>query len=99
MIDKVAVKGKSEAVKVFALLDAEAADVMTLKVADKVRFAKAVSLYQAQKFNDALTIFIAIYDNNPSDMVAHLYIERINGFLRDGWDASKWDGVNRMQLK
>lgn len=99
MIDKVAVKGKSEAVKVFEVLDAEAADIMTLKVTDKARFDEAVSLYQAQKFNDALSIFITINDNNPSDMVAHLYIERINGFLRDGWDASTWDGVSRMQSK
>lgn len=99
MIDRVAVKGKSDAVKVFEVLDAEADDIMALKVRNKARFDEAVTLYQAQNIHEAQTIFADIHDNNPADMVAHLYVERCESLLRDGWDASTWDGVNRMQSK
>lgn len=99
MIDKVAVKGKSEAVKVFEVLDAEAEDVMALRVKNITRFDEAVTLYQTQKIKDALALFESIYNDDPTDMVAALYIERCSNFLKDGWDASTWDGVNRMQTK
>ena len=99
MIDKVAVKGKSEAVKVFEVLDAEAEDVMALRVKNIARFDEAVTLYQTQKIKDALALFESIYNDDPTDMVAALYIERCSNFLKDGWDASTWDGVNRMQTK
>ena len=99
LIDKVAVKGKSEAVKVFEVLDAEAEDVMALRVKNIARFDEAVTLYQTQKIKDALALFESIYNDDPTDMVAALYIERCSNFLKDGWDASTWDGVNRMQTK
>ena len=99
MIDRVAVKGKSEAVKVFEVIDADAIDIMSLKVKDLARFNEAVTLYQMQKIKDALALFEGIYNDNPADMVAALYVERCCNFLKDGWDASTWDGVNRMQTK
>ena len=92
-------KGKSEAVKVFEVIDADAIDIMSLKVKDLERFDEAVTLYQTQKIKDALALFEGIYNDNPADMVAALYVERCRNFLKDGWDTSTWDGVNRMQTK
>jgi class 3 adenylate cyclase len=76
VIDQVQVKGKLETVTVYEVFDADLPEVKAGKLATLQVFAEAISLYNADAFNDAMLLFADCLRQNPWDQVAQFYLER-----------------------
>lgn len=76
VIDQVQVKGKLEMVTVYEVFDADLPEVKAGKLATLQVFAEAVSLYNADAFNDAAVLFTDCIAQNPGDQVAQFYLQR-----------------------
>jgi adenylate cyclase len=88
----VKVKGKSEAVYIFEIIDGDAEDIKQLKLKTKDAFAKGVDLYKSGKFKEAFSIFNDVKKVNPHDHTADLYISRCENFIEHGI-PDEWDGI------
>ncbi len=91
-LDIVKVKGKSEAVYIFEIIDGDPDDIRQLKLKTKDAFTKAVNLYKAQQFSDALKVFEEVHAINNHDRTAGLYIKRCRNFITNGVPVD-WDGI------
>lgn len=91
-LDIVKVKGKTEAVYIFEIIDGDPDDLKQLKLKTKEKFAIGVNLYKSKKFNDALEVFKEVYEVNEYDKTTRLYIDRCNNFIKNGIPAD-WDGI------
>ena len=91
-LDIVKVRGKSEAVYIFEILDGDPDDIRQLKIKTKDSFAKGVNLYKSQQFNEALATFEDVHSINIHDQTARLYIHRCKNFIKNGVPAD-WDGI------
>ncbi|WP_207086289.1 hypothetical protein [Phormidium pseudopriestleyi] len=67
-IEKVKVKGKSEAVTVYEVFDADSEEMKAGKLATLGRFTEALSLYDAGKFAESAQLF--------QECVAQIYGDR-----------------------
>ena len=76
VIDQVQVKGKLEMVTVYEVFDADLPEVKAGKLTTLQVFAEAVSLYNADAFNDAAVLFADCLRHNPGDQVAQFYLQR-----------------------
>ncbi|GAB4281165.1 MAG: AAA family ATPase [Oscillatoriaceae cyanobacterium] len=76
-VDRLTVKGKSQAVSVFEVFDADLPEVRDAKLATRTMFEEAVMLYCQGHFADALTLFQDCLRLNPRDTVASQYLQRI----------------------
>ncbi len=94
-LDIVKVKGKTEAVYIFEIIDGDPDDLKQLKLKTKDKFATGVNLYKLKKFDDALEVFKEVYEINEFDKTTSLYIERCNNFIKNGIPAD-WDGIQTM---
>jgi class 3 adenylate cyclase len=75
-IDRVKVKGKSEAVIVYEVFDGDVAEVREGKLATAELFGKALELYNLQKFREAQELFQDVLSINARDKVAQIYLKR-----------------------
>ena len=75
-IDQVKVKGKSKAVAVFELFDADETEVKVGKLATKKIFEEGLFLYHQRDFIEAKRLFEEVLILNPRDRVAQIYVER-----------------------
>lgn len=75
-IDRVQVKGKSNMVSVFEVFDADPPEIREGKLATKTSFETALWLYHQGKSREAFPLFQECLKINPSDKVAHIYLER-----------------------
>ncbi len=91
-LDIVKVKGKSEAVYIFEVIDGDSDDVKQLKMKTKDDFANGVNLYKSIKFKEALEVFEKVNQINPHDQTAELYITRCKNFIEHGVPED-WDGI------
>lgn len=91
-LDIVKVKGKTEAVYIFEVIDGDADDVKQLKLKTKDDFANGVNLYKSIKFKEALAVFEEVNKINPHDQTARLYITRCKNFIEHGVPED-WDGI------
>ena len=99
LIDKVAVKGKEDAVMIYEVLDAENPKERDAKLATLETFSTGYELYQNQQFEKAQVQFQACLEQTPKDRVTELYVERCKTMLSRGWDPETWDGIIRMDTK
>ncbi|MGC1248576.1 MAG: AAA family ATPase [Spirulinaceae cyanobacterium] len=76
IIDKVTVKGKTEAVTVYEVFDAEPLEIKAAKLATKSAFESGILFYNASKFDEAAAIFQDCLTKNPGDKVTQIYLER-----------------------
>jgi len=97
-LDVVKVKGKKEAVYIFEVLDGEPEEVKKLKIETKPDFGKALQLYKNKEFEEASLIFKSVYQKNPEDRGAQLYITRCKNILEFGIPED-WDGVETIRDK
>jgi class 3 adenylate cyclase len=98
-VDRVIVKGKSDPVSVFEVLNADddAAQQKKMELLD--RYERALEIYRKKEFTAASSAFEALHSVAPDDMVIATYARRCERFLRDGFSDGEWDGVMRLQEK
>jgi hypothetical protein len=81
-IGKVKVRGKSAAVTIYEVFDADAAEIREGKLVTKQEFEQALFLYNQGAFKEAAQGFQACLDINPKDTVAQIYLEGCQGVIK-----------------
>ncbi|MEG5085387.1 MULTISPECIES: protein kinase domain-containing protein [unclassified Microcoleus] len=80
-LDTVKVKGKSEAVTIYEVFDADSPEIKQAKLATLELFAEARALYSEGKFFEAARLFEECWRQNQGDRVAKIYWERCESAL------------------
>ncbi|MEG4817055.1 AAA family ATPase [Microcoleus sp. K5-D4] len=80
-LDTVKVKGKSEAVTIYEVFDADPPEIKQAKLATLELFAEARALYSEGKLFEAARLFSECWRQNPGDRVAKIYWERCESAL------------------
>jgi PAS domain S-box-containing protein len=80
-LDTVKVKGKSEAVTVYEVFDADGPEIKAGKLATLELFAEARAIYWEEKFAEAARLFSECWRHNQGDRVAKIYWERCESAL------------------
>jgi predicted ATPase/class 3 adenylate cyclase/GAF domain-containing protein/tRNA A-37 threonylcarbamoyl transferase component Bud32 len=80
-LDTVKVKGKSEAVTVYEVFDADPLEIKEGKLATLELFAQARAIYSEGKLFEAARLFSECCRQNPGDSVAKIYWERCQSAL------------------
>ena len=94
-LDIVKVKGKSEAVYIFEIIDGDSEDVRHLKLKTKLTFADGIRLYKLGNFEESMAAFKKVHAINHHDVTANLYIARCKRILDHGLPED-WDGITRI---
>ncbi|MDN5328291.1 MAG: two-component system, sensor histidine kinase ChiS [Bacteroidales bacterium] len=97
-LDRVRVKGKTNAVDIYELMAAEPEPMRSLKNKYKDRFEKAITLFREKNFEVALSLFEEISDLNPDDLAVKLYITRCRERIIVG-ELPNWDGSESISEK
>ena len=97
-IDFVVVKGKTEPVGVYEVLDYHTDDSFPNMREVLLHFAEGVRRYRAGEFKVAIGHFESALDRNPGDRLSGIYIERCRALL-DAPPPVGWTGVWVMKEK
>jgi len=76
IIDRVKVKGKSNAVTVYEVFDADLPEIKAGKLITKTTFEYGLMQYYLEHYSEAAKLFQECLDRNPTDQVAQIYLER-----------------------
>jgi two-component system sensor histidine kinase ChiS len=80
-IDRVQVKGKSQAVGVFEIFDGDPAAVRQGKLDTLMRFERALQLYYRRNYVAATQLLQECWRENPSDRVVQVYLQRMKNHM------------------
>ncbi len=95
-LDAIAVKGKTEPVRVFEILAGKEETDVDLRFVE--RFQAGLSFYREQVFTEAIACFEDTLRLRPEDGPARAFIQRCMQLSEDP-PGSGWDGVWRMEEK
>lgn len=98
LIDNVKVKGKTQPVVVYEVLDGEAIRMRDAKLATLKIFATAFTAYQHRNFKLAEELFLDCLAKNPSDQAAKIYLARARNWQKLGTDI-EWDSTSELGEK
>ncbi|NET59893.1 MAG: CHASE2 domain-containing protein [Symploca sp. SIO2E6] len=79
-IDKLKVKGKSKAVSVFEVFEADPPEIKAGKLKTKALFEEAVLNFHLKRFRTATALFQGCLELAPQDKTAQVYLQRSQGF-------------------
>ncbi len=96
-VDMVVVKGKTEPVKIFEVLDYHTPETFPNLMDSVGYFNEAITKYRAGEWDKAMTKFTEAMAANPSDKLAQTYVERCEVLKAD--PPAEWDGVWVMTSK
>jgi hypothetical protein len=82
IIDRVQVKGKSAAVSVYEMFDADPPKIREAKLITKTAFEEALLLYNLHLFREAAQAFEEVLLFNPEDSVARIYFHHCQDMNR-----------------
>jgi adenylate cyclase len=101
-IDVVAVKGKTQGVRIYELLAGGPEDTDIPPSQDDLRrrdlTERAFAAYVAGDFRSALSTYEELTKAFPSDPIGALFVQRCADYLKDPPGAD-WSGVTRMNVK
>lgn len=80
-LDRVKVKGKSEPVMVYEVIDGDPLPLRQGKLRLRDRFERAAALYQAGRYDEALALFAHCLEEVPEDRAAQAYHGRCQARL------------------
>lgn len=91
-LDRTVVKGRSEPIAIYEVLDAEVPAKRRLKLETLPDFEAAMQAYLRNDFRTAQTYFERVLAQNPDDKTALLYCQRVKQMRTEG-TPQDWDGV------
>ncbi len=97
-IDKVKVKGKSQPIAIFEILEGCKEKEKELKLQINEELQIAIELYHKKELEKALKIFEKILKKNPDDKTVNLYVKRCENYLKFGLPEG-WEGVEALSEK
>ena len=97
-VDLVVVKGKTQPVRVFEILDYHDAESFPNLMDVVNHFNEGMADYRGGKWDQAIARFTRCLELNPADGLSHTYIERCET-LRASPPEGEWDGVWVMKSK
>jgi len=96
-LDKVRVKGKEQAVKIWTPLSTDAE--VTTSLADEVKlWAQFLKMYRSQLWDQADVALLNVSRLNPNKYLYRLYAERVASMRYLPFD-SEWDGATNFETK
>jgi class 3 adenylate cyclase len=110
-LDLITVKGKSQPIAIFEVLDAQDAATKVFKTATMSEYMKGTSAYLAGNFKEAMKIFKKLDDRleeerkkSPEcgDTMLKIYLQRLKELVKSADDKKfmkEWDGVYRHEDK
>jgi predicted ATPase/class 3 adenylate cyclase len=98
MVDRVSVKGKSEGVEIYEVLDAETPERHAMKLATAGLFNSAMDKYFRRDFNAARRAFERACSESPGDVLPALFLERCARYIHQP-PPDDWDGIERLDQK
>lgn len=97
-LDLIVVKGRSEPIRIFELLQLHRSAVQEDLEKFLEQFAAALRLYRQQRWNEARRAFEQARSLRPDDYASLLYIQR-SGYFAGNPPSAGWDGVFEMTTK
>ncbi|HOU77742.1 MAG TPA: adenylate/guanylate cyclase domain-containing protein, partial [Syntrophales bacterium] len=97
-VDSVVVKGKTEPVGVFEVLDYHSAESFPNLMESVNHFQEGLQSYRRQQWEGAITSFRKALGKNPADEICRMYIDRCE-LLKKNPPQEGWDGVWIMDSK
>ena len=97
-IDTVIAKGMRKPNLLYEIFDADTQDQQMFKEKSKVHLHKGILLYKLGQFQDAYREFLQIYEMDPRDRVARIYLKRCKKFL-EAPPPEDWQGSMRLSRK
>jgi len=95
-LDRIKVKGRSKAIKIYEIFDADTPKIIKLRKLDYIdTFELAVKLYQEYKFAQAQQLMQECLRKNPDDKVANIYIQRCQNFLKIE-NSEDWEKIAKV---
>lgn len=91
-IDSVFVKGKTIPVTIHEVYELEEEEQKDLKSKYNDLFQSGIKKYKTRNFEDAIEIFNKIFEKNPKDQLAYLYINRCKRYIKNP-PPENWEGV------
>jgi len=98
MVDRVAVKGKSDPVELYEIIDADIAPRRAAKLATRGDLHSAMKRYFAREFASARTAFERVSREDPDDVVPSLFAERCARYLKEP-PPQDWKAFEQMEHK
>lgn len=92
IVDRVKVKGKSNIIAISEIFNADPEHIRYLKLETQALLEKAILAYLGQEFSKADQLFASILKQNPEDLVAQNYRNRIAMYSINAPPAD-WDGT------
>ncbi|MEA5520856.1 adenylate/guanylate cyclase domain-containing protein, partial [Limnoraphis robusta] len=96
-VDKVRVKGKTQAIAIYEFYGGDSEDSIESKEKSKKDFEQALDLYYSKKFKESSDFFARIHKSN-GDLLAKIYTQRSEFNLANGVDVN-WDGITTFETK
>ena len=81
LIDRVTVKGKTKAVTVYEIFNADSPVSIDLKCKTRVNFEKGVWYFHNQRFEEAMIAFEKVIEINKTDKAAQIYFTNCKNIL------------------
>ena len=97
-VDKVIVKGKTEPVSIFEVLDFHNDTSFPNLMSVVNYFSEGLTLYRKGKWNESINGFNKALELNPYDKLSKMYVDRCL-YLKDHNPEGEWDGVWKMTSK
>ena len=97
-LDLVVVKGKTQPVAIYEILDYNTDETFPNLIDALGHFRNALTKYRQRKWQDAIHLFGEVLALNPNDKPSKLYIERSRHFI-DHAPEDDWNGAWMMESK
>jgi len=97
-VDLVVVKGKTQPIAIYEILDYHTAETYPHMIDALGYFRDGLAKYRQRKWNDAVKQFSEVVAVNPADKTAKLYVERC-AYLAEHPPGDAWNGVWMMESK
>ncbi len=97
-LDRVIVKGRSEPISIYEILDGLPPAEATAKLETRADFEAGIRHYQARHLDQAQHAFEQVNAANPNDEATVLYLHRINRMVQDGIPTD-WNGITNLTEK